>query len=243
MTLPTIEAGFRALLLHRNPTLLPGIDAGRQLMYRQLVRSSLIGTLAAACPHALRLDPVLFGELAALFLESAPPTTRLVRDVPDQFSSWLMRQDPSTLPAAARSGAFAELCHFEALEIEVTLAQTAETQRSAPVTDDDVPVVDPSVRLASYRHAVHRVNPRSTELPPPSLQPVMLLCFQCAEQFVVETISPALGKLLLLFSQGQRMGAAVNTLIAEAQGADLICDEGLLRAAVVSLQRRGALTV
>ncbi|MDP2340376.1 MAG: putative DNA-binding domain-containing protein [Deltaproteobacteria bacterium] len=240
MSLAKIEAGFRALLLNREPKLFDGVDEARQRVYRDLVRNSLLGTLRRACPHAIRLQGALFDQLAARFLEEAPPTTRLVRDVPGQFTAWLMQE--ATTSTSTVLPAFAELCHFEALEIEVTLSETA-AHPLAPLDDDAVPLLDPSARLAIYRYPVHRVTSSSTALPEVSPAPVVLLCFQRAEQFVVVGLSPAVAKLLMLVSQGQTLRAALMVLNDEATSASVEFDRGRVRSDVVDLQRRGALHV
>ena len=241
MSLAAIEADFRALLLQREPG---GAFANvaRARVYRQLVRGSLLGTLRRACPHALRLHAQAFEELAARFLEESPPTTRLLRDVPGQFTAWLMQQDPSTTLPAAHSGAFAELCHYEALEIEVTLSETAQ-HPVTPLRDDAVFQLDPSARLAIYRHPVQRVTSSSTALPAASSQPVVLLCFQRAEQLVVDVVSPALGKLLLLLGAGEALGPALQVLIEEGAAGGVVVDVDRLRAELVDLQCRGALGI
>jgi hypothetical protein len=237
MSVAKIEAGFRALLLSKEPGFFDDVDEGRQRVYRQLVRNSLLGTLRRACPHALRLHPALFEQLAERFLDEAPPTTRLVRDIPGQFTAWLM-QDPTT---TTTTPAFAELCHFEALEIEVALSETGAHAPGGPLDDDAVPLLDPSARLAIYRFPVHRVTSSSVGLPEAAATPIVLLCFQRAELFVVEAVSPAVAKLLLLVSQGQTLGAAMKVLDDEATAAGLQLDRGRVRADVVDLRCRGAL--
>ncbi len=241
MTLASTEAALRALLLGREPTWLAGVDRRRQRVYRDLVRSNLLNTIERACPHARRLHRADFDDVAARFLAEAPPTTRLVRDVPAQFTAWLMQQEPATLPSSARSGAFGELCHFEALEIEVTMSETGRHQTAGAVVDDAVFLLDPSARLALYRHPVHRVTSTTTALPAAAAQPVVLLCFQRAEQFVVDVVSPAVAKLLVCFSQGQTLGAGLGVLRAEAAAAGTVVDVARVRADLVDLRWRGAL--
>jgi hypothetical protein len=237
VSLDDVEKGLRGLLLGAQPALLPGVDEQRQQVYRRLVRNNLVGTLERACPHARRLAGAAFDDVAARWLATSPPTTRLLRDVPAQFTAWLAEQDPTTLP----HGSFPELCHFEALEIEVTLSETA-SHDVAPLDDGAGLFLDPSARLAIYRHPVHTVTKATTTWPAPAPLPIVLLCFQRAELMAAQVLSPAVGKLLLLTSQGASLGAAIGSLVEEGGSAGVVVDTGRLRADLVDLQKRGALS-
>lgn len=236
MTLHDVEQGFRALLLGREPRFFAGIEATRQRVYRDLVRTNLLGAVDRACPQARRLFPREFAELSARWLAESPPTTRFLWEVPAQFTAWLMGQPESSLPHAA----FAELCHFEALEIEVTLSpsttaasassSSSSTSSSPPFSAEAELTLDASARLAVYRHPVHHVTAQTTSLPSPSSSPTVLLCFQRQEVFAARVLSPAVAKVLVLTSQGARFGAAVAAVVAEAVAAGLVFDEGVLHA-------------
>lgn len=237
MSLNDVERGFRALLLHESPTLFAGVDEGRQRAYRELVRNNLRGTLDRACPHARRLFTDAFDALTSRWLAEAPPTTRLLRDVPSAFAAWLATLPPSSLPHPA----FAELCHFEAVEIEVVLAETT-VHGAAPMKDASQVVFDTSLRIGVYLHAVHRVRSTTTELPASSPVPHVVVCFQRAEAFEVRPVSPAVGKVLMITSQGAAVGAAIDAVVAEAVGAGVSVDVGRLKSDLVDLQRRGAIS-
>lgn len=240
-----VAAAWRALLLAREPTFFAATNAppARQRVYRELVRNNLGGALRRACPHARRLaGDVAFDVFVDRFLAEQPPTTRLLRDVAGQFAAWLATLPEDTLPHPS----FAELCHFEALEVDVTLSPTTrdappETAVVADVADDVGVVIDPSTRLCVYRHPVHRVTTTTPSWPQPSSSPSFLLCFQRAEAFVVEAVSPALARVVMMSSEGRTVGASLDVLAAEATTAGVAFDRRRVRADLVDLQRKGAL--
>jgi hypothetical protein len=239
MSVVDVERGFRALLLARTPTLLPGLPEARQHIYRRLVRGNLLGTLARACPHAKRLAPTTFDALAERFLDESPPTTRFVRDVPAQFTQWALQHVSAEVPLA-----LVELMHFEALEIEIALSEVS-LARSARLDDTRPLALCPSLRLGVYVHAVHTVTRSSTSLPPsppPGAQPTVLVCFQEAEEFVALPSSTAVAKVIVGCASGQTLGAALRGVVNEAAGAGVDVAVGRVRAALVELVRRGALS-
>jgi hypothetical protein len=240
-----VAAAWRALLLSPEPVYLEGPQAPhrRQRVYRALVRSTLGGAVRRACPHARRLagDDV-FDRFVDRFLAEQPPTTRQLHWVAGQFAAWLSTLPGSDLPHPS----FAELCHFEALEIDVTMSSTCReippTQRAvSDLAEDLIVVADPSTRLAVYRHPVHRVTPTTPSWPAPSEAPSFILCFQRAEAFVVEAVSAAVARVVVMSGEGVAIGAALDVLGAEAEAADVVFDRARVRADLVDLQRRGAL--
>lgn len=239
MSLDDVEKGFRRLLLDVEAgAVFAGVDEQRQAVYRRLVRNNLVGTLERACPHALRLaGAAAFDAVVARYLATSPPTTRLLRDVPGQFTEWLQTQPPTSLPHLS----FAELCHFEALEIEVTLAQTA-SHPTTPLDNRRPLFLDPSARLCIYAHPVHRVTTSTTTWPEASALPVVLLCFQRAELLAVQPLSLAVGKVLMMAGDDTSLGNAINAVVDEGTAAGVVVDRGRIKADLVDLQRRGALS-
>jgi len=245
-TLIDVEAGFRALTLgERDGPVWDGVPVERQRLYRSLVRNNLKGVLQRACPHARRLvGDAAFDVVTDAFLASHRIQTRLTRDIPGEFTAWLQAQATSPLPSSTLAhhdgAAFAELCHFEALEIEITLAETTPTRPGRPVDVARIEM-DGSARLAVYRHPVHTVRSTTTTLPPPTATPSVLLCFQRAEAFTVDVVAPAVGKLLMLAAGGATIGEALATLADEAAGHGVAFDRGRLKSSLVQLHRRGAI--
>lgn len=238
-------AAWRALLLSREPAYFEATAAppARQRVYRALVRNNLGGAIRRACPHARRLagDDV-FGGFVDRFLAEQPPTTRLLREVAGQFAAWTSTLPASDLPHPS----FAELCQFEALEIDVTLSPTSRDAPSgqaivADIADDRVVVIDPSTRLGAYRHPVHRVTKATTSWPALSSTPTFVLCFQQAENFVADVVSPAIARVIVMSVDGRTVGASLDVLAVEAAAAGIAFDRRRVRADLVDLQRRGAL--
>jgi hypothetical protein len=253
-----VEKALRALTLGDGATLdWHGAPRQRQQLVRDLVRRNLKGILERACPHARRLVGTTgFDVVTDRFLATHHLQTRLTREIPGAFTSWLLQQPPSTLPGGAddddddekaQAGAcFAELCHFEALEIEVTLVETAApTARSDPPPDvplDDALVeLDASARLAVYRSPVHLVGAATTRLPSPAPVPFVLLCHQRDEALRVEVIEPAVGKVLVALSSGALIGAAIGRVQKEAADVGVVVDAARVREALLQLHQHGAI--
>ncbi len=247
-TLRDVEDGFRDLAFGVDDGeamaggLWAGVPVERRRAYRTLVRNNLRGTIRRACPHAVRLaGDNAFDAVVDAFLAGWPIQTRLTRDIPSEFTSWLMASTPTSGPGLSltSSQAFAELCHFEALEIEVTMSETSPHLPGALGSRSRLQM-DPSTRLAIYSHPVHQVTRHSTALPSPGATPTVLLCFQKAESLEVESISAALGKVLLASVDGA-VADAIASVVEEGRVAGVVVDAGHLRSALVGLHRRGAI--
>lgn len=230
-----LERDLRALLLAREPRFVEGVPRRAQEIYRSLVRNSLLTTTLNGFPFAR----ALVGEetataFAARFLDEEPPTTRLLRDVPMQFATWLMERDRAgTLDPP--HPAFAECVHFETAEIDVLHAPARDrglVVDDAP-TDAHVVVFDPSTRVLAYRYDVHLMKRGSPFPARPRAVPVVLLCWREAERFVWQTLSPARSTLIATLAGGAR--------IEEALAAVPSLDAGHARALLVTLARRGAI--
>lgn len=246
--LAEVEAALRALTLGSpdgHELAWPDAPRDRQQLVRSMVRRNLIGILERACPHARRIvGESAFGVVCDRFVSSGPLHTRLTREIPSAFASWLLREVPSPLALASTAtredvgSCFAELCHFETLEIEITLALTT-TSHSGEPSDDAFIEIDGSARLAVYRHPVHEVRTTTTALPAAATSPVVLLCFQRDEALRIEVIEPAVGKVLVAAAAGAPVGEAIARVCAEAQ--DTAFDRDAIRQRLVHLHRLGAI--
>lgn len=228
---------WRALVLGDGTNTFVDVDPRRQALYRELVQNNLHGIVRRACPHAARLAGEAFSTVTDRFLAEHPISARFTREIPGEFTAWLMAQPSTSLPDPA----FAELCHFEALEIEVTLALVGDhvvVERIDPAT---LPQMNPSARLAIYRHDVLSTTPSSTTWPAPLAQPVVVLCFQANEQFLVERLTIATGKVLLATAAGTCIGDAIARVCAEAEAHGAAVDRGAVLAQLTDLHRRGAI--
>jgi hypothetical protein len=240
-----VARAWRQLLCDETPTFFQGSHAPRkrQQVYRDLVRRNLASAIGRACPHARRLaGEATFDGLITRFLAESPPTTRRMREVPWQFSTWLASLPAGNLPHPC----FVELVHFETLEIDVTLSPTARDRASAPdvipdVDEAAVVVVDPSTRLCACLYPVHRVTSSSTSWPLAAPAPLFLCCFQRADAFVVDVVSPAVARVLVGSTENQALGTSLDALAEEAAATGVLFERGRVRADLVDLQRRGAL--
>jgi hypothetical protein len=229
---------WRTITLGSGGPAFAGVDADRQVLYRELVQNNLRGVLRRACPHAHRLGGDAFLRVADRFLAEHPIAARYTREIPGEFAAWLMTLPSTSLPDPS----FAELCHFEALEIEVTLSPRSShivVERIAPAT---VPQMDASTRLAVYTHDVLSVTSHSSAWPAPLHQPAVVLCFQVHEQLVVERLSLATGKVLLTCAGGASVGDAVTHVVREGAAQGATVDSGAVMAQLTSLHQRGAIS-
>ncbi len=239
--LRAVEAAFRALVFGDADSAVVGeifgaVDVDRRQLYRELVSNNVHGVLRRACPHAVRLaGEGAFDVVIDRYLAQHAIASRFTRQLPGEFTAWLMAQPSSSLPDPS----FAELCHFEALEIEITLAVRSAYVVSALKPGARLQLCD-SARLAIYRHPVHHVMSTTTTWPSPSTLPSVVLCFQRDELFAVEPLSLALGKVLLHSAAGHDVDTCVGAVVDEAQAVGAVIDASVLRQQLVSLHQLGA---
>ncbi|HEY1098704.1 MAG TPA: putative DNA-binding domain-containing protein, partial [Myxococcota bacterium] len=198
MSLADIERAWRRAVFGDGHGLVD-VEPARQQLYRDLVRNNLGGVLRRACPHAARLAGSTFDDIVTAFL-TEPLRERFTRRIPQAFTTWLSSTS-MTLPHAS----FAELCHFEALEIDVVLAERAPHVVTV-LRDDAVAVLDASARLGVYAHPVHLVTATTTTWPTPSSVPTALLMFQHDEVAAVEVLPLLVARLLVALGGGARIG-------------------------------------
>lgn len=235
--LDAMAQAWRTITLGTGAPAFDGVDADRQALYRELVQNNLRGILRRACPHAQRLGGEAFSQVIDRFLDEHPIAVRFTRDIPAEFTAWLMTQPPASLPDPA----FAELCHFEALEIDVTLSPRSSHIVVERIDPSTTPTMDASTRLAVYTHDVLGVTSSSSAWPTPLRQPAVVLCFQANEQFVVERLSVATGKVLLACAGGASVGDAVAAVVREAASQGATVDAGAVMAQLTDLHQRGAI--
>jgi len=247
-TLKDVEATFRALAIGDGGDALVaggafGAAPERLRLYRSLVQNTLRSAIRRACPHARRLGGEARLEAhVSRFLDTSKLETRFVRDLPGAFSQWLLADAAEHHRDGDDAVAYAELVHFEALEVEVTMAETSP-QGGLSLSDDVTLEMDGSTRLCIYRHPVHTVTLQTSALSSlaPSAQPYVLVCFQRAEAFAVEPVAAAVGKVLIACTDGATVGAAIKAVVDEGIALGVSVDVGLVRSALVKLRRLGAI--
>jgi hypothetical protein len=239
-SLEKVERDLRSLLLDEEPRFIEGVPLRAQEIYRALVRNSLLSTTLNGFPIARKL----VGEeqataFVARFLERAPPTTRLLRDVPMQFATWLVDEDAQGRLGAPHP-AFAECVHFEAAEVDVIHSPARD--KSLVVDDTPQPsstvVLDPSARLLVYRYDVHKMTTTSAFPAKPRTTPALVFAWRQHERFVWRELSPATATLMARLAEGHAVDASLQAHVDEG-GAPI--DPGFIMALLVTLQRRGAI--
>jgi hypothetical protein len=234
--LDAMAQAWRTITLGDGAAAFVDVDADRQALYRELVQNNLRGIVRRACPHAHRLAGQAFSTVIDRFLAEHPIASRFTRDIPGEFTAWLMTQPSSSLPDPS----FAELCHFEALEIDVMLSSTSDHIVVERIDLATTPHMNLSARLAIYRHDVLSTTASSTTWPALLPQPAVVLCFQANEQFVVEHLSIATGKVLLATAAGATVGEALASVCSEAATQGAHVDRGAVLAQLTDLHHRGA---
>lgn len=237
--LADIEHGLRALLLDDQPRYLEGVPRRPQDVYRRLVRNTLQGTMLNAAPIARGIfgDEVLLRFITRA-LQERPPTTRLLRDVPMEFASWLLALDEQGALFPPHP-AFAELVHWEAAEIDILHApeRSATTLALVP-TDASTVELDPSARLLVYAHDVHRMKAGDAMPTAKRARPALLLAWRADERLKWRELDGVTARMIALAGGGLPVSAITTTLAAE-RGSPV--DPGFVRATLTTWQGRGAI--
>ncbi len=232
--LPDLEGAVRALLFAKEPAPVPGLDDEIQRLYRRLVRTTLSNVVKNAVPRT----KALLGEdaleaLLARWLEEAPPTTRILRRVPEGFAAFCQSLADPPHPALA------ELVHWEVLEIEVTHAPDADGPARPTTPREDAFVEShPSARLAVYLHPVFGIAKGATAWPAPTKEPSFLVAYRAGERFHWVAVPKLVAQVLLHTGEGVTLGDALRAI--EQQAGEVV-DRAFARSWLVNLQRRGAL--
>ena len=199
----------------------------RFLLYRDLARSNLVAPLENTYPvlQAL-LGPDAWAEATASFLAGKPLASPYYRDIAPAFAAWLA----DTGWGRDRWPALLELAHYECTELLVTRWPDAAMPAGLAVHPAPTSrlVLDPTARVVSYGHAVHR----ATEAEPlPEVEPTHLLLHRDPEGgFAVIELTGATAALL---AADAPLGATLGDL-------DLRLD-GTLLELFSDLRARGAL--
>lgn len=232
--LDELEQGLRGLLFGTPPATLPGVSEEIQQLYRRLVRKTMHSVVKNAVPlTAALLGDEGFEQLLSRWLAEAPPTTRILRKVPEGFAAFCQSlEDP---PHAA----LGELAHWEVLQLEVAHAPDDEgPPMPSSVSEGSRVVSHPSARLAAYVHPVWVVAKGASEWPRPARAPTFLVVFRTGERTVWVTVPKPVAQVLLYTGEGLPLGAAFNAIAAEAGD---VVDRAFVRSWLVNLHRRGAL--
>ncbi len=182
-------------------------DFPRLLVYRTLARGTLRSALELAIPRTMaRLGP-LFDEYFARFLTERGPRTHYLRDVTTElldFCAPLWPRDPR-VPAWAL-----DLARHEALSIVVASSPDARATASLELAPESCLVFSPSLVVARYEHAVHRLPENEADRSEPVREPTALAVYRDANDDVrYLELSPLAATMLDALLAGAALGQAV----------------------------------
>jgi hypothetical protein len=213
----------------------------RLLVYRSLVRGTLRAALELAIPRSLaRLGP-LFAEYFDRFLAERGPATHYLRDVTDEWLTFvapLFASDPRIPPFLI------DLARHEALEIDV--ASSADTVQTAGELELDLGrgvAFARDARVVRYPFAVHELSADLEDRSVPERRATALFVYRSREHDVrYLELSPLAANLTERLLRGQPLGAAVTEAAAATLGSapDSSVLEGTARL-LADLADRGAL--
>lgn len=192
------EDALRRLVLSAEPQLLTGVPEHRQRAMRRLVQNGLRSAVRRAIPHTSRLaGPSVVEALLSQWLDTEPPRTRWVRELPSTFASFVGSLALDQLPHAACP----ELVHWETLELEVLFAADAPSEglvdRAAAGW-----FPHPSARLCAYRHDVFSVDDATTSWPKAQDAPLFAVCFRVGDRVRYRRISAGSARVLTAVETG-----------------------------------------
>ncbi|MFZ9887363.1 MAG: putative DNA-binding domain-containing protein [Myxococcota bacterium] len=235
VALSSLEPMIHQLLFAAEPTPVAGLEPEAQAIYRRLVRKTLFRVVENAIPVTRGLlGDARMGELLTAWLDQAPPTTRILREVPDEFVAWLATQPQL-------EGGLTELVHFEVLELAVTHGPDPEPEvvhgmPASPHLEHSV-VTHPCTRLAVYEHPVYTLVRGATRLPGKTSSPSFVLAYRAAEKMHWVTVPRDVAMVLFRTAHGHSLGEALRDLAETGYRAS----EPLVRSWLVNLRHRGAI--
>lgn len=226
-----LQQGFANHLRDPQGTEAPeGIEERRIAIYRRLFFNNLRNLFARNFPVIRRLfDDPAWDAIIRDFMIHHRPTTPLFTEIGREFVAYLENTrdashgDPPWL---------AELAHWEYLETTVRLSRaeidaTPIERETDPL--DQVPVINPTVKLAQYQWPVHRIGPDfRPDTPEPA--PILLAAYRRRDDKVAFMKTNALTAhlIVLLQSDNDQTGRSLLDSIARQinQPAERVIESG-----------------
>ena len=196
-----------------------GVPARRMRVYEALLFNNLEGFLLACYPVTRKmLGARTWRRLTRRFFAGHRCDSPLFRDIPGAFLSWM--QDSAADAMTDRPYLY-ELMHYEWLELAVAI-DPEEIDSDAVDRDGDllegIPVLNPTLRLASYCYPVHRIRPRVRPVPADGHDHHYLVCRDREHQVRFSVLNPVTLRLLLSMREGGHTGRELLLRIAEELG-------------------------
>lgn len=200
-----------------------GAAGGPRLrVYRRLVRRGLQSVLTGLLPRTVaHLGPRRFDADVDAWLADAPPTTRLLREVPAQFvaarrDAWVADDDVADHVV--------DLARFEVILAELDAAPAAADPEPADVRLDAGLTLSPACAVATYGYAVHELDAAPGE--PPSPSPTRLLSYRDDDHVLRHLQLTAIAAAVV---ERLRDGATLGDALRDAAASlDLPLDDALL---------------
>jgi hypothetical protein len=127
-------------------------------MYRRMMRARLFETIEHAFERVVaRLGLIVFRELEAQFLATAPPADLILRFVPGEFLAF-WQANATTSPFCDLPASALDLACFEWAELVAAYAPNERAQDVQPLAMESPVWVANHVQLVQVQHAVHRIT-------------------------------------------------------------------------------------
>jgi hypothetical protein len=196
----------------------------RLMVYRELVRSTLLDALNLSIPRTMQRLGALFSEYFDRFLAEQAPRSHYLRDVAPELLAWcrpLWRID-TRVPVYA-----ADLGLHESLHIDVSALPAVPRPRAeTPLALEHGVELSRALRLVEYDFAVHELPADPSDRSEPAERRVSLLVYRSPDHDVrYLELTPLARALLERLRAGAALGRALQEAAAEL-GASL--DEPVL---------------
>ncbi|MEM7154861.1 MAG: DUF692 family multinuclear iron-containing protein [Myxococcota bacterium] len=219
------------------------VGAQRLLVYRKLVRGGLESVTRAFVPRTLaRLGEDGFTLALRRWLHHAPPSSRYLRDVPNEFVQWAeaaWAEDPQV------PGYLIDLARLEIIESEIDAAYDPPPppDMSTQLVLDRPLVWNGAVRIAQFDHAVQTLSEDEDDRTVPVAEPTQLLVYRDEDDEVrTLALSPLAAEVLRrLVDEGATVQAAIEagtTAAGETMDQTVL---GRIAALLADLAERGVL--
>ncbi|MFN2338542.1 MAG: DUF2063 domain-containing protein [Gammaproteobacteria bacterium] len=194
-----------------------GVPARRMRVYEELLFNNLEGFLLACYPVTRKLlGARAWRRLAKRFFAEHRCDSPLFRDIPRAFLAWMQANASQAVPDRPY---LYELMHYEWLELAVAIDPVEDVADGVERDGDlleDIPVLNPTTRLASYRYPVHEIRPRFRPAPAAGHDHHYLVYRDREHQVRFTTINALTLQLLLSLRNGNHTGR--ETLLHMAGG-------------------------